>query len=183
MQKQLMFFFDFNKCIDCKTCEMSCNDYHGLRGVHRRQVVTYDMEGQRPVHISMSCNHCYNPVCILICPENNYMKRSDGVVILTPVNCQGCERCVKACPFHAPKINPQTNQVDKCNLCVERLDEGLKPVCVENCTTGAIGVIEVDLKERRKYNLGDSGVPVANFTNPSILIKQKQQGQIIYREG
>ena len=29
MSEQLMFYIDQNKCIDCKTCEMACNEYHG----------------------------------------------------------------------------------------------------------------------------------------------------------
>ncbi len=183
MQKQLMFFVDFNKCIDCKTCEMACNDYHGLIGIHRRNVVTYETEDNIPIHISISCNHCFNPVCISACPENNYVKRGDGIVIHNPINCQACMRCVTACPFHAPKLNPRTNRVDKCNLCAERLDEGLKPVCVESCVTNAIGVVEVDIRERKSYVFGETDIPIIGYTNPSIFVKKKQDGKTFFREG
>ncbi|MDQ0157078.1 4Fe-4S dicluster domain-containing protein [Robertmurraya andreesenii] len=182
MSSQLMFSINLSKCINCKTCEMSCNDYHGLSGIHRRNVVTYENDSLIPVHLSISCNHCLNPVCVSICPENNFLKRSDGVVIHNPSNCRACRRCVTACPFHAPKINPKTNRVDKCNLCIERLDEGLKPVCVENCVTNALGIIEVNRKERKSYDFGEVDVPIASYTNPSIFVIDKQIGLTFFRE-
>ena len=84
-----------------------------------------------------------NPVCISICPENNFQKRWDGIVVHEASHCQACMRCITACPFHAPKLNPKTNRADKCNFCIERIDQGLKPVCVENCVTGALSMMEI----------------------------------------
>lgn len=162
---------------------MSCNDYHGLIDEHRRTVITYEDDLKTPVHLSISCNHCLNPVCVSVCPENNYYKRGDGIVIHNPQGCKACMRCVNTCPFHAPKINPRTNRVDKCNLCVERLDEGLKPVCVENCITNALGVIEVDRKERKAYLSGGADIPLRGYTNPSIMAKKKDKVKTFFREG
>jgi Fe-S-cluster-containing dehydrogenase component len=162
---------------------MSCNTFHGLTDVHRRNVITIKEGSDALIYFSISCNHCLNPVCISICPQNNYQKRSDGVVILDSNRCQACMRCVTACPFHAPKINPRTNRVDKCNLCVERLDQGLKPVCVENCITNAIGIIEVNMKERKTYDFREANIPLVGFTNPSVLIKKKLTGLMFLREG
>ena len=34
MTRQLVFSVDLNRCINCKTCEMACNQYHGLTGGH-----------------------------------------------------------------------------------------------------------------------------------------------------
>src|SRR5690606_22278368 len=107
--------------------------------VHRRHVVTFETESHTPLHISISCNHCRNPVCVTVCPENNFRKRKDGIVIHEASNCQGCMRCITACPFKAPKLNPRTNRAEKCNFCVDRLDEGLQPICVESCVTAALG--------------------------------------------
>lgn len=162
---------------------MSCNDYHGLTNEHRRNVVTYEDDSKVPVHLSISCNHCMNPVCVSICPENNFHKRGDGIVVHNPNRCRSCMRCVTACPYHAPKINPKTNRVDKCNLCIERLDEGLKPVCVENCITSALGVIEVNINERKSYVSEGADIPIASYTNPSIFAKKKHIGKTFLREG
>lgn len=183
MSMQYMFYIDLNRCIKCKSCEMACNEYYHLSGVHRRTVVSYESESTaEKVHLSISCNHCKNPVCVMVCPENNFQKRQDGIVVHNSFNCKSCQRCVQACPFHAPKLNPKTNRVDKCNFCVERIDQGLKPVCVESCITGGLSIMKVDSNTRVSTN--DHGdIPIANYTNPSLFIKKKQPGQIFLREG
>lgn len=184
MTTQLMFYIDLNKCINCKSCEMACNEYHDLSGVYRREVFSYVTElSDTIVHLSISCNHCRNPVCVLICPENNFQKRRDGIVLHNSTNCKSCRRCIKACPFHAPKLNPKTNRADKCNFCVERIDIGLKPVCIENCITGALSMIKVNTNNIKSYNLNNMEIPIVNYTTPSIFIFEKQKGQIFLREG
>lgn len=182
MASRLMFSVDLRKCINCKTCEMACNEYYGLTENHRRKIVTYKTSEDVQANLSISCNHCANPVCVSICPENNFQKRYDGIVVLQAKNCLACMRCVSACPFQAPKFNPKTNTVDKCNFCVERIDQGLKPVCVENCVTSALGVIAVNSQEIKKYSLKDADIPMMDYTNPSIYVANKKKGKTFLRE-
>lgn len=184
MAQHLVFSVDLNRCINCKTCEMSCNDYYGLMGVHRRHVLTYETEKDaQPFHISMSCNHCLNPVCVYTCPENNFQKRGDGIVVHDPSHCKACRRCIEVCPFHALKLNPKTNRVDKCNFCVDRIDQGLRPICVENCTTGALSMMLVNTNEIKSSHFNHAGVPIVGYTNPAIKVIKKQKGHIFLREG
>ena len=82
-----------------------------------------------------------------ICPENNFQIREDGIVVHNPSSCKGCQRCIEACPFDALKLNPKTNRADKCNFCIDRIEQGLRPICVENCITGALGMIKLDTNE------------------------------------
>lgn len=184
MTYQIMFSIDFNRCINCKTCEMACNSYYNLADVHRRSVLSFEEEitGQ-PIHLSLSCNHCTNPVCVSVCPENNFQKRRDGIVVHQAYNCRACKRCITSCPFHAPKLNPKTNRADKCNFCVERMDEGLKPVCVDNCVTGALSMMTIDCSERKPNTLSNSDVPLMSYTNPSIFLTKMQYGKIFLRKG
>lgn len=183
MPYQLMFTIDLNRCINCKTCEMACNEYYGLTNEHRRSVVTYETESNKTVHLTISCNHCVNPVCVSICPENNFQKRGDGIVIHRASKCQACMRCISACPFHAPKLNPNTNRADKCNFCVDRIDEGLRPVCIENCITGALSMIEIKTNNIKPNEINYMDVPIVTYTRPSIFIINKQKRQIFLREG
>lgn len=184
MTQQIMFSFDFNRCINCKTCEMSCNSYYGLSGIHRRNVLSFDEElSGQPIHLSMSCNHCSNPICVSVCPENNFQKRWDGIVVHHANNCRACMRCITACPFHAPKLNPKTHRADKCNFCVERINEGLKPICVENCVTGAMSMLTINAHEPRPDALKNAGIPLMSYTKPSIFLTKKHTGKIFLRKG
>lgn len=40
-----------------------------------------------------------------------------------------------ACPWGAPQWNPETGRVVKCDDCMDRIDQGVKPACVTVCTT------------------------------------------------
>lgn len=182
MTYQIMFSFDSNRCIDCKTCEMACNAYYGLSHVHRRSVLSLKQEKTgHSIHLSMSCNHCRNPVCVSVCPENNFQKRRDGIVVHQAHNCRACMRCITACPFHAPKLNPKTNRADKCNFCVERIDRGLNPVCIENCVTGALSTI-INADKQNPDPLKNSDIPIRRYTKPSIFIIDKKPGKIFLRK-
>jgi Fe-S-cluster-containing dehydrogenase component len=91
-------------------------------------------------------------------------------------------RCIEACPFHAPKLNPKTNRADKCNFCVERIDEGLKPVCVENCVTGALSILKEEQKNEIMTSSKEAKFPIVQYTNPSVLIIKKRRGKIFLKE-
>ena len=96
------------------------------------------------------CNHCANSPCTRVCPTGATWRRSDGVVAMDEHRCIGCRYCMTACPFGARSFNWEQPQsaptagnypsrtagvVEKCNLCVERLDVGQIPLCVETCRT------------------------------------------------
>ena len=107
----------------------------------------------RPVLIL--CNHCENPPCVKICPTRATFKREDGIVMMDYHRCIGCRYCMAACPYGARSFNwkdprpfikkikedfPTRTKgvVEKCSFCEERLAKGLKPACVEACTTKAL---------------------------------------------
>jgi Fe-S-cluster-containing dehydrogenase component len=63
-------------------------------------------------------------------------KRSgDGIVYVHEEDCVGCKSCISACPWGAPQWDPETAKVVKCDYCMDRIDQGLKPACVTICTT------------------------------------------------
>ncbi|ACL18327.1 4Fe-4S ferredoxin iron-sulfur binding domain protein [Desulfitobacterium hafniense DCB-2] len=100
------------------------------------------------------CNHCDHPPCVRVCPTQATFRREDGVVGMDMHRCIGCRFCMAACPYgarsfnywdpkpHLAKINPEyphrsKGVVEKCTFCMDRLDQGLAPVCVEK-SKGAI---------------------------------------------
>ncbi len=137
---QQRFILKPNLCIGCRACEMACrNEFAAHKGERWRWVKTVEDEDEKFIYyLSLSCNHCENPECFRVCTERTYRKRRDGIVVHCPERCSGCGDCVNACPFQAPRYSKISGKVDKCNMCVHRIDKGLPPACIEVCPTGAL---------------------------------------------
>jgi len=64
-------------------------------------------------------------------------QREDGIVLVDPHRCIGCQYCKAACPYEVRYLDPEKKIISKCFFCYHRLDAGLLPACVEACPTGA----------------------------------------------
>jgi Fe-S-cluster-containing dehydrogenase component len=107
--------------------------------------------------IVMRCFHCTKPVCLNACPTKAISKRLDGIVVIDADLCTGCKACIEACPFGAPQFNPEKNIVEKCTMCMHRIDKGLKPACVEACPNKAIYFGDINqLTELRRQSHANS---------------------------
>jgi anaerobic dimethyl sulfoxide reductase subunit B (iron-sulfur subunit) len=185
-KKQIGFYFDQSRCIGCHTCSVACLDWNNLDiGIKWRTVTTKEI-GKFPnifvSHFSISCNHCSNPVCVTACPANAITKRrEDGIVVVDANKCQGknvCGMlCKYACPYSIPQFGKKENaKMQKCDLCLDRLLENKKPVCVEACPMRALDAGLVNYLES-KYGQNKKAPGFSNFTkvNPSIVIKAKKK--------
>ena len=87
------------------------------------------------------CMHCQEPPapCAQVCPTQAILITPDGVVQeALKERCIACLNCVNACPFGIPKYEPAHNLQYKCNMCYDRVVNGLKPMCATVCPSGAI---------------------------------------------
>lgn len=169
MFKRMGFLFNPNLCIGCRACEMAChNENHTPVEIHWRYVKKIALG----TYLSMSCNHCDSPECFRVCPQHAFNKRKDGIVEIDSSRCDGCAGdvlCVKACPYSAPQYNPETNKVTRCQMCYPRQDHGLPPACVEACTTGALGAVDLNTVQTVNMVKILPGFTNVNLTKPSIL--------------
>jgi ferredoxin len=67
-------------------------------------------------------------------------KTQEGPVIWRSGKCMGCRFCMVSCPFDVPKFeyNERNPEIQKCNMCWDRLESGGKPACVEACPADAL---------------------------------------------
>lgn len=113
-----------------------------------------------------ACQHCQDAPCVKVCPVGATFQRADGVILVDYERCIGCRYCIAACPYGVRVFNWGDTQyatpfpvgydqdhrtdgrlvftperprgvVEKCTMCVERLDVGEVPFCVESCPAGA----------------------------------------------
>jgi len=177
--KQHGFHFTADNCIGCHACEAACSEKNDNPAHIAFRSVGYVEGGTYPAYkrlnISMACNHCDDPVCLKGCPTRAYTKFAEyGAVLQDPDICFGCGYCTWVCPYNAPQLDPVKGQVSKCNMCVDRLEVGLKPACVSACLGNALnfGVVENTPENREQIKTEIPGLPRTDITNPNIRFQQ-----------
>ena len=167
--EQYRFHFDMTKCIGCKCCVVACNEQNGNPAdLNWRRVG--EVEGGYYPHtqrhyLSMGCNHCVEPSCMIGCPVEAYTKDPiTGVVIHSADTCIGCQYCTWNCSYGVPQYNPDRGVVGKCDMCHNRLSDGMAPACVNACPEGAIAIEIVNIADwRRDYVAANApGLPSAD---------------------
>ncbi len=150
--EQYRFHFDMSKCIGCKCCVVACNEQNGNPAAINWRRVGEVEGGHYPNtqrhYLSMGCNHCVEPSCLIGCPVEAYTKSpTTGVVVHSADACIGCQYCVWNCSYGVPQYNPERGVVGKCDLCHNRLSDGEAPACASACPEGAIAIEIVNVAE------------------------------------
>lgn len=189
---QYGFYFDSTRCTGCKTCELACKDYHDLgTDILFRRV--YDFEGGDwtqdengawantafMYHVSNSCNHCEEPACVGVCPTGAMTKDPDnGLVTSNREVCIGCGSCANACPYTAPRVDESLSVCRKCDGCLTRVENGLKPICVDACLLRCLEFDDIEALREKYGDLADiAPLPEASQTSPSLVIKAPENAQ------
>lgn len=182
------FYVDSSACSGCKACQAACKDQNGLPvGLLWRRVYEICGGDWQPAgrawvsdvfayYLSISCNHCQQPICVEVCPALAMQQRTDGIVWIDAGRCVGCRYCVWACPYGAPQYDEEHGITTKCNFCAERLDQGLAPACVAACPMRALDFGEWAELEERYGARGDIFPLVeAGCTDPALVIQPHRQ--------
>lgn len=195
MAKQLGFYFDASACNGCKACAIACKSKNGLPvGTNYRRVIEYGGGGWVPYPdqpellqpsnlfvyaVSTACMHCADPLCEKVCPTGTITKREeDGLVLFDETQCVGCQYCKWACPYGAPQFDQDTGRMVKCDFCVDQLDAGENPYCVNACVMRALDYGDID-ELRAKYGTVDAiePWPPGDITQPSIVVTPHRHAQ------
>lgn len=172
------FFFDSERCVQCRTCEVACLSIHSIhQGVKWRRVIEIWF-GEFPdvtrKFFSLSCMHCRKPACVEVCPTGAIEKRAeDGIVVVDRDKCNGCQECLSACPYDIPQFGSD-GTMQKCDFCLEL---GKEPVCAAHCPTGALHYGSID--KSPELTSGKIAEKLSGLTEPSLIVLHKPGINII----
>ncbi|ABB37613.1 Formate dehydrogenase beta subunit [Oleidesulfovibrio alaskensis G20] len=164
MQKS--FLIDMSRCTACRGCQMACKQWHkfpGTRTVQRGSfqnpedlsTTTYKLVRFSEAQVNgklawlffpEQCRHCIVPPCkdvadayvegaILRDPDTQAVLYTDLTRRLTPEQKADVH---SACPYNIPRWDDETGIMAKCDMCYDRVINGLKPACVQTCPTGTM---------------------------------------------
>lgn len=142
-KKRYAFVIDVSRCIDCRACLVACRVENRVPEKQTRiWVRDLGVEGEFPAlrqtFVPYNCMHCDEPPCVDVCTSGATFKDEDtGLVTIDQDACIGCALCLPACPYDARTIDPERGVADKCNGCVQRVEQGLQPACVQTCVGDA----------------------------------------------
>jgi anaerobic dimethyl sulfoxide reductase subunit B (iron-sulfur subunit) len=97
-----------------------------------------------------------------------------GAVLIDSAKCDGCRLCYDACPYGSLVFESDEfgMKAQKCTMCIDRLEQGLKPICVLACSCRAL---DFDLLNTLRMRYGDlrdlEDMPKSQITMPAILFK------------
>lgn len=174
--KRLGLVIDLDACVGCHACATACKEWNGRSlmaggapdyqpqgpepsGVWFNRIRHYeagDYPDSRTLNVPMSCMHCEEADCVTVCPTGaSYKRAEDGIVLIDPEKCMGCNYCAWACPYGARELDENEGVMRKCTLCVDRIyDTALpeaerEPACVLACPAHARHFGDLDDPESR----------------------------------
>ena len=156
----MSFFVDTTLCTACRGCQVACKQWHNLpaeqttnRGSYQNPAdLSFDtyklvrmkeeiIDGQmRWLFFPDQCRHCIEPPCKDTAGDESaiFIEARTGAVIYT-ANTRGLDvaEIKDSCPYNIPRAG-KDGTIAKCDMCLDRVQNGLQPACVKTCPTGAM---------------------------------------------
>ena len=172
MAKQYGFYFDADRCVQCRACEVACKSVRDIEpGMNWIRVVDIWGGGYPNVtrdFFTLACMHCGKPACIAVCPTGAISKRDeDGIVVVDKDKCNGyngCRDCFSACPYGVPQFG-EDGIMQMCDFCT---GINIEPACAVCCPAEALKFGTLD--ELLEMAKGKGGKRMGGPTEPSIIV-------------
>ncbi|WP_022668687.1 4Fe-4S dicluster domain-containing protein [Desulfospira joergensenii] len=185
------FFVDVTLCTACRGCQVACKQWHDLPAEATVNTGTY----QNPPDLSFStyklvrmneeiingklnwlffpdqCRHCIDAPCLetAMDPDAIYQDPATGAILYT-IKTKGldADEIIDSCPYNIPR-KAADGTLAKCDMCNDRVHNGLKPACVNTCPTGAMNFGDRDEMldlARKRLAMVKKKFPKASLLDP-----------------
>ena len=154
------FLIDTTLCTACRGCQVACKQWHDLPAEKTVNQGSF----QNPADLSYStyklvrmteevlqgklhwlffpdqCRHCIDAPCLETAYDEDAIWRDDatGAILYSAKTAElDADEIIGSCPYNIPRVGPD-GTLTKCDMCNDRVHNGLKPACVTTCPTGTM---------------------------------------------
>jgi formate dehydrogenase iron-sulfur subunit len=192
------FFIDTTLCTACRGCQVACKQWHDLpaeitknRGTYenppdlsfntykvvrmREQVVDGELKW---LFFPEQCRHCIEAPCLETAGDPSAIYRDDktGAIIFT-ANTKNldADEIIEACPYNIPRKAPD-GTLAKCDMCIDRVENGLPPACVQTCPAGAMNFGD----REEMLALAKKRLAEVKKTHPKAMLIDEDTVSVVY---
>ncbi|WDP92012.1 MAG: formate dehydrogenase [Desulfobacter sp.] len=198
------FFVDLTLCTACRGCQVACKQWKDLPAEQTKNFGSHqnpaDLSSQtlrlvrfnegRDKHGKLrwnffpeQCRHCIEPPCKYMlnmyrADAVTHDENTGAVVYNEGVNLSatvGLEP-KQICPYNVPRLDKSTGQWTKCDMCIDRVKEGLKPACVNSCPTGTMNFGD----REAMLELAEKRLAEIKKTRPDAFLADPEDVRVIY---
>ena len=181
---QYGFYFDQGRCVDCKTCSVACKSWNNIDPGPAKWCRVMSWETGSWPNVTLNalfapCYHCANPVCVAAANGAMYKEPNYGAVLIDPAQATSpnLRLAWQVCPYGAIVFDGDglNATASKCTMCVDRLTQGMAPICVLTCYMRALDFGPIDQLVKKYGNNRDlsGALPSSTTTTPSIIFKPR----------
>lgn len=200
------FFIDTSRCTACRGCQVACKEWQGFPANQTKQLgwgshqnppdlnpynykivrfSEYKINGRVIWNFFPDqCRHCTEPPCKVAADahvKNAVVIDSDtGAVIFTErtkkISNDGFLQMKEYCPFNIPRRNEESGIINKCDMCLERIEAGHLPMCVKTCPTGAMNFGD----RKSMLALANSRLAVVKNEFPDATLLDEDSVRVVY---
>ncbi len=192
------FFIDTTVCTACRGCQIACKQWHGLPAEKTKNTGSYQnppdlsfdtyklvrmtedvIDGKlRWLFFPEQCRHCIEAPCLETAgdPSAIFRDKYTGAVIYTAQTKElDADAVIESCPYNVPRKSDD-GTLAKCDMCDDRVRNGLLPACVKTCPTGAMNF--GDIKEMQA--LAEKRLAIVKKKFPKASLLDKDSVRVIY---
>ncbi len=191
-------FVDTTLCTACRGCQVACKQWHDLpaektknMGSHQNpqdlSFFTYKLVRMREEIIDNKlqwlffpdqCRHCVDAPCLATAFNEDaiYQDPATGAILYTKETKKlTADDIIGSCPYNIPR-KAEDGTLAKCDMCNDRVHNGLKPACVNTCPTGAMNFGD----REEMLALAKSRLDVVKAKFPKAVLLNPDEVNVIY---